>query len=135
MTMRDDVSGAGAPVDTLEDTTRQVPQSEAADDVDLRDRYRDERYRDDPRDRYRDGPGFVDDAARFARRHIRTPETKEFFKTSEFFLTLIGAIVLIVASAAQGTFDANEMWPLFTFLLAAYVLSRGIAKSGARRDR
>src|SRR4051794_41629008 len=37
-------------------------------------------------DPYDAGPDRAAEAAAFARRHIRTPETKEFFKTSEFFV-------------------------------------------------
>jgi hypothetical protein len=113
--------------------------------------YRDERYRGwDDRDydrqrgydydRHRGGQGrgdsggFSDEASRFARQHLRTGETKEFFKTSEFFLTLIGAITLIVAAAVQDTFDAPEMWRLFTFLFVAYIISRGIAKAGSSKS-
>lgn len=77
---------------------------------------------------------FPQDAARFARQHLRTPETKEFFKTSEFFLTVFGAFVLVLAAAIQQNFDAPEMWRLFTFLFMAYVISRGIAKAGSNRS-
>jgi hypothetical protein len=83
---------------------------------------------------YRDGPGFAEEAARFSRKHIRTPETKEFFKTSEFFLTIFGALLLLLASAVHDTFNAHDVWPLFTWLIAAYVVSRGIAKAGSYRS-
>jgi hypothetical protein len=114
--------------------------------------YRDERYRgwdDRDYDRQRDysdngrqrggqgggnSGGFTDDASRFARQHLRTGETKEFFKTSEFFLTLIGAATLIIAAAVQDTFDAPEMWRLFTYLFVAYIISRGIAKAGSSKS-
>jgi hypothetical protein len=78
-----------------------------------------------------DDSGFAEGASRFARQHLRTGETKEFFKTSEFFVTLIGVAALIIAAAVQDNFDAHGMWRLVTALLIAYVLSRGIAKAGS----
>jgi hypothetical protein len=97
--------------------------------------YGDQRgYGPDPRERRRDSRGISQEAARFAQRHIYTPETKEFFKTSEFFLTVIAAIILIIAASVQDTFDAPQMWRLFTALVVAYVLSRGIAKAGSRKS-
>jgi hypothetical protein len=74
---------------------------------------------------------FADGASRFARQHLRTGETKEFFKTSEFFVTVIGVAALIISAAVQDNFDAHGMWRLVTALLIAYVLSRGIAKAGS----
>ena len=73
-------------------------------------------------------------AGRFVRQHLRTGETKEFFKTSEFLLMLLGVLALVVAAAVQDTFDAREMWRLVALLLAAYVVSRGIAKLGSSRS-
>ena len=96
----------------------------------------DDRYRDYDRYRGRRGngdSGFGEGASRFAKQHLRTGETKEFFKTSEFFLTIIGAIALIIGAAVQDTFDAREMWRLFTVLFAAYIISRGIAKAGSSK--
>jgi hypothetical protein len=109
------------------------------------DRYRDHgryreqgRYRDDDRGRYRDDDrggdsGFADGASRFARQHLRTGETKEFFKTSEFFVALVAAVTLIIAAAVQDTFDAPGMWRMFTAIAVAYILSRGIAKAGSSK--
>jgi hypothetical protein len=106
-----------------------------------RGRYRDDdhsRYRDDDHSRYRDNDGggdsgFADGASRFARQHIRTGETKEFFKTSEFFVALAAATALIIAAAVQDTFDAPGMWRMFTAIAVAYILSRGIAKAGSSK--
>lgn len=66
-------------------------------------------------------------------RHLRTPETKEFFKTSEFALTILGVLILMLAAAAQANFDAPQMWRLVTAILVAYIISRGIAKAGTGR--
>ncbi len=92
-------------------------------------------YPADARGARRSRSGFWVEAARFARQHLRTLETKEFFKTSEFFLTLFGAIVLMLAAAIQDNFDAPQMWGLFTALFIAYIISRGIAKAGSNRGR
>ena len=80
-----------------------------------------------------DGNNGLHDAAQAARRYVRTPETKEFYRTSEFLLWLLMAIGLLVASAVNDAFDAEQVWPTLVLLTSAYILSRGIAKSGSRR--
>jgi hypothetical protein len=103
-------------------------------------------YAPAPEQRFDRGPGYdpygqhqhqhhdrAAEAAEFARRHIRTPETKEFFKSSEFFVWALTSILLFVAAATSDAFDGGRMWLYFTIASAAYMLSRGIAKSGARR--
>jgi hypothetical protein len=82
------------------------------------------------------GPGFQDRAAHavdVVSRHIRTPETKEFFKTSEFFVWLVTLIGVLIAAAVADGFDATLAWTLVTALSFAYIISRGISKAGARR--
>ena len=74
-------------------------------------------------------------------RHVRTPETKEFFKTSEFLiwaLTVAGVLLagLLIGDHGQGTqdnFRAPTVWTLVTLLSVAYIISRGIAKAGTKR--
>lgn len=83
----------------------------------------------DPRYREQNQSNFADEAARF----IRTPETKEFYRTSEFLLTVVGLLILVIAAASQDNFDAPQMWRYFTAVLVAYILSRGIAKAGSNR--
>ena len=73
-------------------------------------------------------------AARFAREHLRTPETKEFFKTSEFVLWGLGVFVLLIAAGIlDDRLDAVRVWQFITLLSAAYIVSRGIAKAGVAR--
>ena len=43
---------------------------------------------------------------------------------------LLLAGVLLIAAAASDSFDDNRAWTLVTVIGAAYILSRGIAKSG-----
>ena len=80
------------------------------------------------------GNDFGAQAARFAREHISTPETKEFYKTSEFLLLVLGIVGLLVASAVTDAFDAGRVWTLLTILGVGYLLSRGFSKAGTRRD-
>lgn len=76
------------------------------------------------------GPAaFAHDVAR----HIRTPETKEFFKTSEFAVWLVTVAALLIAGLAAGNFFSHQVWPLVTGISAAYILSRGLSKAGAKR--
>ncbi|MCU1450758.1 MAG: hypothetical protein JWP02_2928 [Acidimicrobiales bacterium] len=73
------------------------------------------------------------DVAEQARRYMHTPETKEFFRTSEWLIWLVMTISLFIAAAVHDNFSAEQAWPLAIGLSAAYILSRGIAKAGARR--
>ncbi|MEA2273444.1 MAG: hypothetical protein QOI98_2152 [Solirubrobacteraceae bacterium] len=73
------------------------------------------------------------EAAEFARRHLRTPETKEFFKTSEFLVWLLTAASVLIAGLSSDDYGAATAWTLVTALSFAYIVSRGIAKSGSRR--
>jgi hypothetical protein len=68
-----------------------------------------------------------------------TTETKQAFKTTEFW-AMVGLIVTIVISAAvinggdNGTdeFTARQAWLYVSILGAGYFISRGLAKSGSR---
>lgn len=52
--------------------------------------------------------------------------------TSEFLLTLITSIVVVVAAYISETVPQRWGWALFTAIIVAYILSRGIAKAGSR---
>jgi hypothetical protein len=89
-----------------------------------------------------EGPGLGERASHAADaigRHVKTPETKEFFKTSEFMIWLVVTLGILIAAAAIGGDDgtdhflANEAWRYVTILSAAYLISRGISKAGTRR--
>ena len=68
-----------------------------------------------------------------------TTETKQSFKTSEFWAMVV-VIVGILASAAaihggdNGTdeFIARHAWLYVSIVAAGYMISRGLAKSGVR---
>jgi len=68
-----------------------------------------------------------------------TTETKNFIKTSEFFIWLIVTVgILLAANSIEGEeggvdfFNARHAWLFITILSAAYFVSRGLAKSGSR---
>ena len=66
-------------------------------------------------------------------------ETKQAFKTTEFW-AMIGLIVAILVSAAvikggdngEDQFIARQAWLYVAILGAGYFVSRGLAKSGSR---
>jgi hypothetical protein len=59
-------------------------------------------------------------------------ETKASTKTSEFFVYVIAAAAVLIASLVVDGFNATEGWMFFTFLSIGYMVSRGLAKSGSR---
>ncbi len=75
-------------------------------------------------------------------RHSRrlTTETKQAFKTTEFWIyltILLGLLIAgIVADADEGSevdgFGANQVWLYAVILTFGYLVSRGLAKSGSR---
>ena len=61
-------------------------------------------------------------------------ETKTFFRTSEFWIALIGAVGVLLAAYGTGTdsISREDGWRYATAFGVAYVLSRGLAKAGTR---
>jgi hypothetical protein len=67
-----------------------------------------------------------------APRAVTNDETKPSFKTSEL-MTMIGIVVaILIASAAADNFDAPRAWTLVAVVASAYMVARGLAKSGSR---
>ena len=65
-------------------------------------------------------------------RVVSNDETKPSFKTSEL-MTMIGIVVaILIASAAADNFDAPRAWTLVAVVASAYMVARGLAKSGSR---
>ncbi len=66
-------------------------------------------------------------------------ETKASFKTTEFF-AMIGVIVgILIAAASIGAteghpdkFTGSQAWLYVAIVASAYMISRGLAKSGSR---
>jgi hypothetical protein len=61
-------------------------------------------------------------------------ETKPFFLTSEFIGTLLCIIGVCVTAASARFLDAHGAALMSTILVAAYTVSRGIAKAGTRSN-
>ena len=80
------------------------------------------------------GPSMQDRAADFARA-VKTRETKEFFKTSEFLVWGLITLSLLIAAAVADSFDASRSWMYATIIASAYIISRGLAKAGTARNR
>ena len=63
-----------------------------------------------------------------------TTETKQAFKTTEFWLTIaVIAGILISASMTDGAegFGANQAWLYVAIVAGLYAVGRGAAKSGS----
>lgn len=58
-------------------------------------------------------------------------ETKEFFRASEFWVLVLSVIAIAITAAADEAFDAPGAMRWITIVVAAYILSRGIAKAGS----
>jgi hypothetical protein len=66
-------------------------------------------------------------------------ETKAAFKTTEFYVMVVVLIGILIAGnaveIAEGGVDyfrADKVWLYITILASAYMVSRGLAKSGSR---
>lgn len=73
-----------------------------------------------------------------AARRLST-ETKQFFKTSEWWAYVVAVVAILIAgnsieSDGRGGdyFAADKVWLYITLLTLGYLISRGIAKSGSR---
>jgi hypothetical protein len=62
----------------------------------------------------------------------QSTETKNFSKSSEFFVYVIAAAAILIASLIVDGFNATEGWMFFTYLSIGYMISRGLAKAGSR---
>jgi hypothetical protein len=64
-------------------------------------------------------------------------ETKDFFRTSEFWTTVIGVVGILLAAYSDSgdSITRNDGWLYATILAVGYVVSRGIAKAGTREPR
>ena len=64
--------------------------------------------------------------------HRGWSETKPFFMTSEFLGTLLCVIAIAITAATTSDLNSHGASMLIAGLVAAYTLSRGIAKAGTR---
>ena len=59
-------------------------------------------------------------------------EARPGIMTTEYWLTLLAAATVVIAGYVSDAFDEDLAWALFAGIVAAYVLSRGIAKAGSK---
>jgi hypothetical protein len=79
-------------------------------------------------------PGDRRDAAR-----RRTTESKEAYKTTEFYIYLVAVAAVLIAAQLIDTshghndyFRGDKAWLYVVLLTVGYLLSRGLAKAGSR---
>lgn len=66
-------------------------------------------------------------------------ETKSALKTTEFYVWLVVSVAILIAAAVTDDgddgqrFGADHAWLYVAIVTAAYILSRGVAKSGVRK--
>jgi len=65
-------------------------------------------------------------------RAVGSTEARPGFLTTEMWMTWIAAIVFVVGAYVSDTVDNDLGWILAAVVFAAYILSRGFAKSGSR---
>ena len=58
-------------------------------------------------------------------------EARPGIVTTELWLALASAATVVIASYISGAFPIRLGWALFAGIVAAYLLSRGIAKAGS----
>jgi hypothetical protein len=63
---------------------------------------------------------------------LGSTETKPFYLTSEFLLSLIVSIGIAISAATMDAFGGWRAWILIAAVMCSYNLSRGIAKAGTR---
>src|SRR5947199_64677 len=73
------------------------------------------------------------DAPRTRRRERRLPETKTFALASEFWVFVLGVAAMLFAAYVVDDIADATAWRFVAFIGMAYIVSRGIAKSGSRR--
>lgn len=66
--------------------------------------------------------------------HRTYTETKLGAKTSEFYFAIIAIAGILIATYADGddSLVLDDGWRMATFVVVAYIISRGLAKLGTR---
>jgi hypothetical protein len=61
-------------------------------------------------------------------------ETKVGYKTTEFLMAVAAIVAVLIATYSDGddTLTQNDGWRYVTWIVAAYIVSRGLAKLGVR---
>jgi hypothetical protein len=58
-------------------------------------------------------------------------EARPGIMTTELWLTIFSAAAVVIFAYASDTFTTDTGWALFAGIIAAYSLSRGLAKAGS----
>jgi hypothetical protein len=66
--------------------------------------------------------------------YVEPKETKTFSKTSEFWVWLATVAAVLAAVLLIDGFGPDRGWTLVTALSVGYMISRGLAKAGARKS-
>ena len=61
-----------------------------------------------------------------------TTETKQAFKTTEFWAMAGLIVAILIASAVSDSLDDVRAWTLVAAVGIGYMISRGLAKSGTK---
>jgi hypothetical protein len=117
-------------VDLRDDEYRDRDEDVRRDDT-RRSAYRnDDDYRDEYRDRdYRGGSA----RGGVARASHRSPETKTFLASSEFWVAVGAVVAVFIGGYMLNDITNSTAWKYATWIAIAYIVSRGIAKSGSQR--
>jgi len=59
-------------------------------------------------------------------------EARPGIMTTEFWLTILAAMTVVIAAYVSDSFETDIGWALFAGIIAAYAISRGLAKAGSR---
>ena len=65
-------------------------------------------------------------------RHVHDTETRPFFMTSEFLVYVLLLMGLAITASTSPSIDARFFWTWTGLATIAYMISRGLAKSGTR---
>ena len=59
-------------------------------------------------------------------------EARPGLMTTEFWLTILSAMTVVIATYVSDSLSSDVGWALFAGIIAAYAISRGLAKAGSR---
>ena len=59
-------------------------------------------------------------------------EARPGIMTTEFWLTILSAMTVVIATYVSDSLSSDVGWALFAGIIAAYAISRGLAKAGSR---
>ena len=65
------------------------------------------------------------------RRRVALTETKAAYKTTELIAYVATVVAVLISAAVTDFYGARQAWLYVTILTAAYLISRGLAKSGS----